>query len=235
MKTIWQVEIDEYCRRVLARHFPDAERFGDIRECGRHNLRPVDVICGGFPCQDISQCNTTGNAQGIDGERSGLWGELFRVVCELRPRVVVVENSPILTYRGLGRVLGDLASCGYDAEWQCLPAASFGAPHLRDRIWLLAYPRREPGVGVRQLPTGCHLVLPEGEDRDEAERGEDWELVALVPGVHQGVAADWWRAQSGVARSAHGISAGMDRRRAIGNAVVPQVAEWIGRRIVEAQ
>jgi len=138
IETTWQVEIEDYARRVLQRHFPRAQRFNDIRECGKHNLAPVDIVSGGFPCQDISNA---GKRAGIDGERSGLWSEYARIIRELRPRYVVVENVAALLGRGMERVLGDLAACGYDAEWQSISAAHVGAPHLRERIWILAYPR----------------------------------------------------------------------------------------------
>jgi DNA (cytosine-5)-methyltransferase 1 len=97
----------------------------------------VDVLCGGFPCQDIS---LAGRGAGLAGERSGLWREFARLIGELRPRYVLVENVPALTSRGLDVVLADLAACGFDAEWDHLPASAFGAPHRRDRIWLVAYP-----------------------------------------------------------------------------------------------
>jgi DNA (cytosine-5)-methyltransferase 1 len=138
-KTAWQVEIDPYCQKVLAKNFPEAERFGDIRECGSHNLKPVDVICGGFPCQDISNA---GKRAGIEGERSGLWTEMHRIIRELRPRYVLVENVAALLGRGMGVVLGDLAEIGYDAEWRIISAADMGASHLRERVWILAYPIR---------------------------------------------------------------------------------------------
>lgn len=136
-KTSWQVEIDPYCQKVLAKNFPEAERFGDIRECGSHNLKPVDVICGGFPCQDISNA---GLRAGIEGERSGLWKEYARIIRELRPKYVVVENVAALLGRGMGVVLGDLAEIGYDAEWQIISAADMGALHLRERVWIVSYP-----------------------------------------------------------------------------------------------
>ena len=136
-ETVWQVEINPYCRRVLERHFPDAERFEDVRTVGRHNLRPVDVIAGGFPCQDISNA---GKRAGIDGERSGLWSEYARIICELRPKFVLVENVAALLGRGMGRVLGDLSTLGYDAEWEIISAADVGAPHLRERVWIVAHP-----------------------------------------------------------------------------------------------
>jgi len=132
----WQVEIDKYCRQVLEKHWPDAKRYEDIRDVGAHNLESVDLICGEFPCQDIS---VAGKGEGITGSRSGLWKEMFRIICELRPPFVLVENVPALLGRGIDVVLGDLAEGGYDAEWDCLPASVFGAPHRRDRAWIVAY------------------------------------------------------------------------------------------------
>jgi DNA (cytosine-5)-methyltransferase 1 len=147
-ETVWQVEIDPFCRKVLAKHFPSAERFEDVRECGKHNLKPVDVICGGFPCQDIS---TAGRRDGIGGGRSGLWSEMARIIRELRPKFVLVENVAALlapTTRdgwvepaAISRVLGDLSEIGYDTEWQVISAADVGAPHRRERVWIVAYPR----------------------------------------------------------------------------------------------
>lgn len=174
----WQVEIDDYCRRVLTKHWPSIPKYRDVTKfcrrsadcepeneegevwCPRCDAEfgececistdqlldecgPVDVICGGFPCQDISNA---GKRAGIDGERSGLWAEYVRIVRELRPSYVVVENVAALLGRGMGRVLGDLAASGYDAEWDCLPAAAFGAPHIRDRVFILAE-RRVCGAG----------------------------------------------------------------------------------------
>lgn len=155
IETVWQVEIDSYCRRVLERRFPAALRYDDIRTCGKHNLAPVDIISGGFPCQDISNA---GKRAGIDGERSGLWSEYARIIRELRPRYVVVENVAALLGRGMERVLGDLAACGYDAEWDCLSARDFGAPHLRERMWIVAYSN-----GVRWNGGGCEKrnIFPE--------------------------------------------------------------------------
>jgi len=108
----WQVEIDDYANRVLAQHWPDVARYRDIRDCGAHNLESVDVICGGFPCQDISYA---GRGAGLEGERSGLFFEAVRVVRELRPRIVVLENVAALLTRGLDVVLGTLAEVGFDA------------------------------------------------------------------------------------------------------------------------
>ena len=165
MRTVAFCEIDPYCRRVLAKHWPDVPVWGDIRTLTcewimanatgndvarrRHSggdqpnaeriseNAAIDVICGGFPCQDIS---VAGKGAGLAGERSGLWSEYARIIGEVRPRYVIVENVAALLGRGIERVLGDLAALGYDAEWDCIPASAVGAPHRRDRVWLVAYP-----------------------------------------------------------------------------------------------
>lgn len=133
---LWQAEADSFCRGVLAEHWPDAERFIDVRHVKAGRVRVPDIVCGGFPCQDIS---LAGTGAGLQGKRSGLWGEFARVISELRPRFVVVENVSALRRRGLGEVLGHLASCGYDATWDCIPASAVGAPHRRDRLFVVAW------------------------------------------------------------------------------------------------
>ena len=144
IKTRWQVEIDEYCQKLLSIRFPHTKKFTDVRKVGSHNLEKVDIISGGFPCQDIS---VAGKGAGIEGERSGLWTELHRVISELRPRFAFIENVPMLTIRGGGRVISDLAEIGYDAEWQIVGADDVGAWHRRKRIWIVAYPGCEHGEG----------------------------------------------------------------------------------------
>jgi DNA (cytosine-5)-methyltransferase 1 len=139
MRCAWQVENDPFCRRVLAKHWPGLPLFGDIKTLDATRLASVDVIAGGFPCQDVS---SAGKQRGIEnGTRSGLWSEFNRLVRALRPRVVVVENVPGLLTSGLGRVLSDLARGGYDAEWDSLSANAVGAPHIRDRVFVTAYRR----------------------------------------------------------------------------------------------
>jgi DNA (cytosine-5)-methyltransferase 1 len=230
----WQVEIDPFCRRVLAKHWPDVPKFGDIRELTGGELERVDLIAGGFPCQPHS---LAGKRQASADERD-LWGEFARIIRRVKPRWVLAENVPGLlsseSGRFFGRVLGDLAEAGYDAEWSCIPAAAVGAPHIRDRVWILAYPRREHRGQAEQGINQCDCVFPQGKRWAASERSEDRQLVALVPGIHPRASEDWWRAQSGMARSANGVPNRVDRLRGLGNAVVPQVAEWIGRRIVEA-
>src|SRR4030095_11900529 len=139
----WQVEIDPFCRKVLTKHWPHVPKYADVRDVGAHNLERVDLVCGGFPCQDVS---VAGKHAGIEGERSGLWAQMERVIREIRPAFVLVENVEGLLIRGMGTVLGDLAAAGYDAEWACLSARDFGAPHERERVFLAASPDPEHGA-----------------------------------------------------------------------------------------
>ncbi len=201
----WQVEIDPFCRAVLAKHWPDVRRYEDVRTVGVE-LERVDVIVGGFPCQDVSHA---GPRIGITGERSGLWSQFARLLGELRPRYAVVENVTGLTDRGIDVVLGDLAALGFDAEWSVLSACAVGAPHTRERVFIVAYPASErPG----------QLRRRRRQESREAQRH-----------LH------WTESESPRERVAHGIPDGLDRLKSLGNAIVPQVAEWIGRRIIDAR
>jgi len=140
-KTVWNCELDPFCRKVLAKHWPGATQYEDVKSIN-DQVPSVDIITGGFPCTDLS---IAGKQAGLYGARSGLWHEYARIIRVLRPRFVFVENVPALrnfvSDGGLGRVLGDMAESGYDAEWDCVPAASVGAPHVRDRIFILAWDR----------------------------------------------------------------------------------------------
>ena len=142
-ETVAFCEIDKFCQKVLRKHWPNVRQYTDIKTLTAVQLTAdgitVDAICGGFPCQDISLAG--GGAGMGEGTRSGLWSEYARLIGELRPRYVIVENVSALLGRGLDRVLGDLAQIGYDAEWHCIPASAVGAPHRRDRIWIVATPR----------------------------------------------------------------------------------------------
>jgi DNA (cytosine-5)-methyltransferase 1 len=217
-RTVAFCEIDPFCRRVLAKHWPGVPCYHDVRDLTAERLAAdgisVDVICGGFPCQDVS---VGGVGAGIDGERSGLWSEYARLVGELRPRFVIVENVSALLGRGLGRVLGDLAALGFDAEWHCIPASALGAPHNRDRIWIVAYPatlRRREGRGS-----------PEGWGR----RVRDW--VRGGPDAWAS-SANNNEVRSGLVRIVDGLPDHLDRLASLGNAVVPQIPELIGRAIL---
>jgi DNA (cytosine-5)-methyltransferase 1 len=205
MECRWQVEIDPFCRRVLTKHWPNVPKYGDICELTGNELEPVDLIAGGFPCQDVSHA---GKRAGIEGARSGLWREFSRLVCVLRPRFALVENTTGLLDRGIGRVLGDLAEIGYDAEWTVLSACQFGAPHPRERVFIVAYPTGERAGQLRRL---------ERESQGETKREIYWQTD-----------------EPPCERVADGVPNRVERLTALGNAVVPQVAEWIGRRIMEA-
>lgn len=179
----WHVEQDPFCRSILAQHWPDAARHDDVRAVGAHNLAAVDLIEGGFPCQDVS---VAGKGAGLAGARSGLWYEFARVVGELRPRFVVVENVSALLARGIGDVLGGLAALGYDAWWTTLRAADVGAPHRRERLFIVGWLAdadalgwsRRAGVqrpGRRhEPPHGCcvaHPGLQHGDGRQDRDTG----------------------------------------------------------------
>jgi DNA (cytosine-5)-methyltransferase 1 len=209
----WQVEIDDYATKVLEKHWPQVHRERDIRQCGKHNLEHVDVICGGFPCQDISYA---GLGAGLEGERSGLFFEAVRLVSELQPRIVVLENVAALLTRGLDRVLGTLAEIGFDAEWHCIPAAVFGSHFRRDRVFIVASRAFTSGLRWQRIRSHPGRAWSEQQFTRLVER----ELLVCVPaGKGQ--------------RVSDGIPKRVDRLRGLGNAVVPQVAEWIGKQIVK--
>jgi DNA (cytosine-5)-methyltransferase 1 len=293
MQCAWQVEIDPYAQKVLAKHWPDVRRHADVctfpPEEGNWE---VDVICGGFPCQDISYA---GKGAGLAGARSGLWYEFARIIGQLRPRYVVVENVAALLTRGMGTVLGDLAALGYDAEWHVIPASAVGAPHRRERVWIVAHT-----VGARAWREGREVDEPRAWRASEALRqkngtaGADWLEPASaaardVPdskrfgcqaesdglqhspattdrkadflGSFRQVPSDtnsagrqqqlrpepkpaqqlafecsgWWESEPDVGRVAHGVPSRVDRLRCLGNAVVPQVVELIGRAIMDRE
>ena len=210
----WQVEVNPFATKVLEKHWPKVQRWRDIRDFQPAKKHSVDVICGGFPCQDIS---VAGAGKGIEGERSGLWSEYFRIVGVLRPSYVVVENVSALLRRGIDRVLGDLASVGYDAEWQTFLASDFGLPHRRERICIVAYPNEI----VRGEREGLGLIA-DGPLEVFGVSGEERTSIRVQTSDHF-VGVD-----DGVSRELYG-----HRAERVGNAVVPAAFEWVGRRIVE--
>ena len=243
MQCKWQVEIDDYATEVLQKHWPNVHRERDITQVGAHNLEAVDVICGGFPCQDISYA---GLGAGLDGERSGLFFEAIRVVRQLRPRVVVLENVAALLTRGMGRVLGTLAAIGYDAEGHCIPAAALGAPHIRDRVFIVAYAGRELRQTRAVKKSSCTNTTERCAKAKNNKRcckdvayaysyGRNQRRQRIAsPWCHGVERNDWWAVEPPVRRVADGVSRRVDRLRCLGNAVVPQVAEFIGKTIVDA-
>lgn len=243
----WQVELDPWCREVLAKHWPDAQRHEDVRTVGAANLSPVDVICGGFPCQDVS---VAGRGKGLEGERSGLWYEMLRIVRELGPRVVIVENVSALQRRGLDVVARGLRDAGYAVEATRIRAEDVGAPHRRERLFVVAY-------------ADCHALRKRSEWKSRrlaravqapeiSEPGHAGQELAYADGdgrhrfpPRRGDSEAWrtWTEhggpQPGVRRVVDGLSSRLDgfarrnRLKALGNAVVPQVAEAIGRQVRE--
>ena len=233
----WQVEIDEYCQRVLAKHWPDVPRYRDVREVG-DELGQVDLIAGGFPCQPVANA---GKRLAQQDER-WLWPEFARIIRVVRPRYVLLENVPGLLARGFGDVLGDLAELGFDAEWSVLPAAAFGAPHLRWRVFVVAYSkgdRCEAGRTRGEQEAVGALVNREPECRraplDNADcRRHRTPQSTIFPGWFCPQPESWWETEPDVGRVADGVPARVDRLRGLGNAVVPQVAEYLGRLILES-
>ncbi len=162
LRTRWLAEVDPYASAVLSARFPGIPNLGDVRSV--RAPESVDVICGGFPCQDLS---VAGKRRGLAGARSGLWSEYARIIGEVRPRAVLIENVARLLSAGADRVLGDLAALGYDAEWDVLSAASVGAPHLRERLWIVAW----DAARVR-VPDPLGLDLRVEREREREQRRE---------------------------------------------------------------
>jgi DNA (cytosine-5)-methyltransferase 1 len=201
----WQVERDPFCQKILAKHWPTVKKFEKVEYVGKHNLEQVDLIAGGFPCQDVSDA---GRRAGINGERSGLWSEFARIICELRPRFVLVENVRGLLIRGFGRVLSDLAKIGYDAEWSLFSASQFGYPHQRQRLFLIAYPSSE-----RLERTKRQIFL-----FDDFSNREIWKPML---------------SESYILRNHVGFPNWVDRIKSLGNSVIPDIAEFIGKRVLD--
>ncbi len=218
-------EIEEYCQKVLAKNFPLVPIYSDIRELKGGQFNNIDLITGGFPCQDISTANP--NGKGIEGERSGLWKEMYRLISEIRPGYCLLENVAALFYRGLSVVLADLAEIGYDAEWQSISAAQLGAPHKRERVWIVAYPESDGLAGkFEQWKRNDNnqtrkLLQYQKEGRDEirgiTERGS------------KNVAYPYssWQVEPTVGRVVNGLPKRVDRIKGLGNAIVPQCAALV--------
>jgi len=206
--TVWQVEKDPYASKVLAKHWPEAKRFDDVCTVGAHNLEPVDLICGGFPCTDLS---VAGRKAGLEGRESGLWFEFERVVGEMRPAWVVVENIHHAWRKWVPVVRRAFWALGYTSVPLRLSAADVGAWHRRRRVFVLAH---ADGANLRLLARRWS-----GTGRQEAAQPQ-----------HDGR----WPGPPRVQRAPDGLPYGVDRNRCIGNAVVPAQGEAIGRAIIGA-
>lgn len=252
--TVAFCEIEPYPRAVLRKHWPNTPIYDDVRDLGAARLRadgllPIDAICGGFPCQDIS---LAGSGAGLDGERSGLWREFARLIGEIRPRVAFVENVGALRARGLAAVLGDLASLGYDADWHVVPAAAVGAPHLRERVWIVAADADCGRCERQRKPQHGHEPGAPGPEPDGLGSRGRWEGSASADaqrigreelrGLQRRLARALAAASAPWPRTAEpplcGLDDGLPRDvvrqhkaalKALGNAVVPAIPEILGR------
>jgi DNA (cytosine-5)-methyltransferase 1 len=277
MQVVWQVEFDPFCQEILQKHWPEAKRYGDIRELRGDELEPVDLICGGFPCQPHS---LAGQRRASDDDRD-LWPEMLRIICAVKPRWVLAENVPGLLSSEAGRFFGgilrDLAESGYSVGWDCIPASAVGAPHKRERIFIIGCAdvahtdaigrRRRAGVRgeerQREFEDGGGVGHSDGKYAIQNERLGNWS--DAKPGrVCEGHDRHRRSTESRLGRVLDGLSGGLDaigrrwptgpgqkqhdwepprvipnspnrakRLKALGNAVVPQVAELIGRAIME--
>jgi len=264
-ETVAFCEIEPFPRRVLAKHWPEVPCYEDVTKLTGDILArdgiAVDVITGGFPCQDLS---VAGKQRGMgEGTRSGLWSEIVRLIGELRPRYVIVENVAALLSGPsekpggwFGRVLGDLAECGYDAEWENIPAAALGAPHRRERVWIVAYPAQVQRYGG-ELHPGKRLERKALEQSGNCRSADNVANTKRIgqPRPGQPIVSSYcaphrqwqaghafherfgsiWRAEPAVGRVANGVSDRSHRLAALGNAVVPQIPELIGRAILAAE
>jgi len=246
-KTLWQVEQDSFCQRVLKKHWPDSKLYDDVRDINKNNVAPVDVLCGGFPCQDIS---VAGKGEGINGKKSGLWWEMHRIISELRPRIVVMENVPAITFRGLDAVLGSLSKIGYDAEWCVISAAQFGAPHLRKRWFCVAYPNENKigeknKIRARWSPS---TICDRSSNATNSD-GSSIQRNRMPLRIQEKLLSDcrgsqtptetgcYWQhfpTQPPLCDRNDGIPYRLARLRALGNAIVPQCSQWIGEQIVKS-
>ena len=207
----WSVERDPYCAWRIRSTRSGGVLHEDVRHVGRHNLAPVDVICGGYPCQPYS---TSGRRKGTQDHRD-LWPEFARIIGEVQPRYVVIENVAGHLTLGFDRTLRDLAALGYDAEWDVLSACALGAAHTRERLFCLAYPS---GIGQPE-------PWEYQQDASDHAQKEHWQADRLVDAVRRG-------AVPYVCREAHGVPGRVHRVTALGNAVVPQMAKVAGRRLL---
>ena len=270
MRVIWNCEIDPYASQVLKKHWPDVPNIGNIKEVNWNDIPRPDVLCGGYPCQPFSQA---GQRKGEEDPRH-LFPWVAEAIRQLRPRYAIMENVSGHLSMGFGTVQGLLAEIGYDSRWDCVPAAAVGAPHLRDRVFIIATPRPEQrrimanndDTGSRdplragwdapwngrptlsytnsQSESGCsertqEMAVAVSDASDNQISGGQTDVrrvkesvggrVSVRGGVSQYDGGQWWPAEPNVGRVAHGIPNRMDRLRGLGNAVVPQVAEHIGR------
>lgn len=218
----WQVEINETAREVLTKNFPNVPKHTDVKTIGKHNLQKVNIVCGGFPCQDISISNKQG--KGLEGAKSGLWFEFYRILRALRPRYALIENVTNLTNRGLERILCDLAASGYDAEWNVVSASDFGYAHQRERLFIFAHAASERFL-LREIFDKKHFENFR-EKRSSRNRSKQTPVhIEAIGHTYIGIPER--------VRVVDGSSEKLDEIiRGLGNGVVVDVAEYVATQII---
>ena len=211
LQTVWQVEQNEFCQQVLKKHWKNSKIYDDVETVGKHNLEPVDIICGGFPCQDVSVLS---NGEGLDGKKSRLWFEMYRIIRELRPKIAIIENSSALIIRGLSTIIEELASIGYACEWRIIRAYEFGLPHRRARCFVVAYPDKNRNRSQKQICSRWAI-----NNKILYREKAYWEGRII---------------ESRIRRGNNGIPNMVDRIKALGNSIVPQCSQYIGECILKS-
>lgn len=238
METIAFCEFDKHAQAVLKKHWPNVPIFEDVRTLDGTQFRgTIDVVCGGFPCQDLS---LAGKKAGIGGDRSGLYREMLRIISECMPRYAIFENvTGLLSGNGgrwFAKFLYDLAEIGFDAEWHCIPASYVGAPHHRDRVWIIANSEKNGGSRASRKTGG----ETKGQDRNKAEQSTEHGEIQFMAGkqsIFNGrkQTEQKWRPEPAICRVVNGLPDRLDRLERLGNSVVPNIPEMIGKAIMQIE
>ena len=228
LETVWQIEKDKYCQTILKKHWPKSRLYDDITTVKTKEMESVDVLCGGFPCQDLSVANPKG--EGLNGKRSGLFWELWRIVSDFREQnrqipIVLLENVPAITYRGLGTVLGALSQIGYNAEWFTIRASDFGAPHRRERWFCICYASnpiqklsKEQSMYTKSVEKKRLFKCRDSQNAGK-KRPNHWKKDPI---------------ESPICSVDDGVPNRLAKLNALGNAIVPQCSKYIGQRLVSS-
>ena len=257
-QTVWQVEQNSFCQRVLKKHWPNATIFDDVRTAGKHNLESVHILCGGFPCQSIS---VAGKMEGLVNEnKSGLWWEMLRIICELQPRIAILENVANVLQVGGTDVVGSLAQIGYDCEWTVIQASDFGAPHRRARWFCVAYPHsirpnRTRVWGLAQTAVQGREIQQRGPQNVANPHSTHTQRKWIPRRIQQkdqdtcsnNKERSFWsepcKIEPTICGMDDGISSRLDRNyitkinqrlKALGNAIVPQCSKWVGMQVLNS-
>lgn len=248
----WFCEINKFSQKILKKHWPNVPIYDDVTKINKHELSDIDILLSGFPCQDIS---VAGKGEGINGKKSGLYWQLFNnIICPLRPKIIVLENVPAITFRGLGEVLSSLSVEGYNAEWTIKSASEFGAPHVRKRWWLVAYsnciklwkqqkPQKRKGKKIiartckEKFITNSNCINIKKQSINTKCMEKKSKFKQRCSSINRIKSKNYWEkfpTQSPICRRNDGVSDRVHRIRALGNAIVPQVAEWVFDQIIES-